>query len=416
MVPLDSLKILHCADLHLDATLGDAVRSSQDEALSKEEKSLLADAPLLVLNKIKKISTDEDVKIIVVAGDLFDSREGIATNLRARTIFTEFLNEVCESGISVAIALGNHDPISSILELSAPWPNQVHIFSSRAPETLQLKIDGIEVALHGVSFETNQESRNLAEVFPKRIDNAINVGVLHTNVGGNDDHKNYAPSSIETLISHNYDYFALGHIHKRVVLNQDPTICYSGNTQALSQKPSEKEPKGCIVATFDPSVGLIDTKFFETDAVRYLDLEINLSDEIASEDISRIVSGEIEKQISNPNILYLCRVDLIKQSHDNSFNADSFVEILNEYRSNYFVTKVKLTTTNSNTNEPIDSHPFFEIAKEQAAQLKAPSFDSLYGKKSQLVKMYIDPEMDQEGFGTTILEKIQQEYLRKTKA
>ncbi len=44
-------------------------------------------------------------------------------------------------------------------------------------------------------------------------------------------HENYLPTTLEDLMDRRYDYWALGHIHKRAYLNSEKSIAYSGNIQ-----------------------------------------------------------------------------------------------------------------------------------------------------------------------------------------
>ncbi|HQZ14438.1 MAG TPA: metallophosphoesterase, partial [Acidimicrobiia bacterium] len=152
------LKLLHCADLHLDAVLGDSVNASQLNLLSKEEQTKLRDAPLLALEKISELAISKKVNIVIIAGDIFNRRDGVSSDIRTRSAFTNFLRALSDNSIQIYIALGNHDPLGTISDLSAPWPDSVHLFSSRAPETHKIKIDGLDVAIHGVSYQNNEES------------------------------------------------------------------------------------------------------------------------------------------------------------------------------------------------------------------------------------------------------------------
>src|SRR5690606_3752043 len=55
-------------------------------------------------------------------------------------------------------------------------------------------------------------------------------------------HAVYAPFKKEQLLAKNYHYWALGHIHQRQILHQDPFIVYPGNIQGRHRK--EAGPKG----------------------------------------------------------------------------------------------------------------------------------------------------------------------------
>ena len=60
----------------------------------------------------------------------------------------------------------------------------------------------------------------------------LNIGLLHTAVGDDSMHSNYAPCTVEQLADHGYDYWALGHIHLRGELHGHPSwIVFPGNLQ-----------------------------------------------------------------------------------------------------------------------------------------------------------------------------------------
>jgi DNA repair exonuclease SbcCD nuclease subunit len=83
--------------------------------------------------------------------------------------------------------------------------------------------------------------------------------MLHCNVGSDTGHDPYAPSALEDLISKNYDYWALGHIHKKTILNEaNPLIIYSGNPQGLN--PKETGVRGCFLI----NVELLEKAFWRT--------------------------------------------------------------------------------------------------------------------------------------------------------
>lgn len=71
--------------------------------------------------------------------------------------------------------------------------------------------------------------------------------MYHGSVGT--EGSSYAPFSVGDLLSKNYDYWALGHIHKRQTLNQRPFVGYSGNLQGLNL--TETGPKGYYLVSDD---------------------------------------------------------------------------------------------------------------------------------------------------------------------
>ena len=78
------------------------------------------------------------------------------------------------------------------------------------------------------------------------------VAVLHTQVVGSSEseiHDRYAPSELSTLVGLGYDYWALGHVHRRQILARAPWICYPGTPQGLSIR----EPGGRGILLVDLS-------------------------------------------------------------------------------------------------------------------------------------------------------------------
>lgn len=409
------ITLLHCADLHLDAMLGDAGRASQLNELNESERKTLRDAPIFALEKITDIAIENEVDIVVIAGDIFNSRDGVSSDIRTRTAFTNFLRSLDDENIHVAIALGNHDPISSIRELSAPWPESVHIFSSRAPETIRINVKDQEVALHGVSYANSQENRDLASIFPDRLNGIVNIGVLHTNVGGNENHSNYAPSKIETLTGRGYDYFALGHIHKRAVLSDHPKVAYSGNTQGLSAKPSEGEVKGCVIVEIDEPGADVTESFHPTDSVRYASAKIKIPSDVAYDDVVATISSDLKTRFNERAIIYLCRLEV--EIPENVFDTDSLMELINEDRINTIVTSLKLTTENQSSNEIFASHPFFEIVESEIENLQIPSLETAYGKKASALSLLLeDQDIDIKNLREEIRQHIQKTYFSRSKA
>ena len=75
--------------------------------------------------------------------------------------------------------------------------------SARKPETIELPEIG--AAVHGQSFRDRETLENLARDYPPPRPGLFNIGLLHTAATGRDGHDNYAPCTVEQLISHGYN-------------------------------------------------------------------------------------------------------------------------------------------------------------------------------------------------------------------
>ena len=109
-------------------------------------------------------------------------------------------------GIPVCVLYGNHDAESGIGS-GVVWPANVTVMSSRKPQSFV--IPGLDVVVHGQSFNQRVVTDNLARDYPRAHGGMINIGMLHTALTGRDGHDSYAPCGLEDLTEKGYDYWAL---------------------------------------------------------------------------------------------------------------------------------------------------------------------------------------------------------------
>lgn len=208
-------RFIHTADLHLDSPL-------RSLALRNEDLSeVVSNATRQVLVRIVSLCIEEKVNALLIAGDLYDGNQ---TSMKTARFLAAQLRRLSEANISVYIIRGNHDAESKITrELSLP--DSVHVFSSKA-EVVEFKTPDAEskkassqkhspVMIHGVSFKTPHAPASLLPNYKPPVPQAINIGMMHTSLDGSSMHDPYAPCSLSDLQSHGFDYWALGHIHKR---------------------------------------------------------------------------------------------------------------------------------------------------------------------------------------------------------
>ncbi len=85
------MKLLHTSDWHVGKTIRGASRADEHTA---------------VLAEIAQIAAREEVDLVIVAGDLFDSA---APSAEAESIVYRALLELADTGADVAVIAGNHD-------------------------------------------------------------------------------------------------------------------------------------------------------------------------------------------------------------------------------------------------------------------------------------------------------------------
>lgn len=257
-----TFKFLHAADLHLDSPLLGLATKSSDLASRVDRASRVAFENLIAL------AIDEGCSFIVLAGDIFD---GDLRNFETGLFFIDQMRRLEEASIQAFLILGNHDAenrFAAKLSLSA----NVHMFSSKRAEAIP--IETLQVTVHGRSFPQRDVTENIAREYLAAVPGHFNVGVLHTACQGSESyHAPYAPCTVEQLINHGYDYWALGHVHARAVLSTDPHIVYPGNLQGRS--PREAGPKGATIVTVTD--GRVHVEHRDLDVIRWATIAVDVA-------------------------------------------------------------------------------------------------------------------------------------------
>lgn len=280
---LAPLKFVHCADLHLDSPF------ECMDAASAFVAATLREATFKAFENVISLAIAEKVDFIVIAGDVYD---GVDRSLRAQLRFRDAVVRAVDSGIWCFIVHGNHDPLSG-WEVDLRLPEKVVRFADSV-RVASFKRGGDELAkLYGVSYRSKEVSENLARSFRREDDTVPAIGVLHCNVGGQTDHENYAPCSLDDLRETGIDYWALGHVHKPAVINRNnPCAVYSGTTQGRSVR--ECGPHGCYLVELDDS-GQAFCAFVETDVVRWWSECLDITDMNSVDDMLDRTCRRIEE-------------------------------------------------------------------------------------------------------------------------
>jgi len=229
------MKFLHAADLHLDTPF---VGISN---FSKQLQSQLKDSTYVAAKKLFQTAIDEAVDFVILAGDIFDDTD---SSLRAQMFLKSEFERLDEVKIKVYLIYGNHDYYRNSFSV-VEFPQNVTIFGQNVSTVETTTKDGQKVALTGFSYHQQHINDVMIKQYPERSDVDYQIGILHAGIGD----KNYAPFEINDLLTKGYDYWALGHIHKRQILNEKPMIVYPGDIQGRNQ--NETTPKGFYIVTVE---------------------------------------------------------------------------------------------------------------------------------------------------------------------
>jgi len=299
------VKFLHIGDVHLDTSF-----YSKNKVLRKKLREGIRKA----FNNAIDLCIEEKVDALLIAGDLFDNDK---LSFKTEQFLIKEFTRLREHNIKVFYATGNHDPGHiSYRANSIRWPDNVHVFKEDRVETAYIYNSDNKAVCKIVScgHKTSTEGRNLVLHFPIKEENLPHVGLLHTMVtsaGGVQDHDRYLPCSREDLESKMYDYWALGHIHKRQKISENCEIYYPGNIQG--RHPRETGEKGGLLVTID-ELGSITTEFKPLSAIQWQTLALDGLEDIKSYDeLKEYIKNNIEKYVEQnglPDSDLILRVEL----------------------------------------------------------------------------------------------------------
>lgn len=289
------MRFIHSSDLHIDSPLRGLDRY---EGAPVER---LRTATRRALERLVDKAISERVDFVLLAGDIYDRDwQDFHTGL----FFREQMVRLGRANIRVFIVQGNHDAQGVISKQLALPPN-VTVFSSRSAHTVRL--DELSVAIHGRSFPDRVVDEDLVPSYPAPVSGYFNVGILHTSLTGRPGHDPYAPTDLATLTAKDYDYWALGHVHAREVVCEQPRIVFPGNLQG--RHANETGAKGCELVTVE--AGRIDAEFVALDVVRWSQVSISLNSVDQLEALSGIFHNTMEPLlIGTTDRLHAVRVTL----------------------------------------------------------------------------------------------------------
>ena len=128
------MKIIHCSDLHLDSKM----ETNLDKERARERKNEI----LLTFERMVQYAKENNVKIIIIAGDLFDKK---AVTVKAKKTVKNAI--ISNPEIDFVYLKGNHDEAGFIDE-DEELPSNLKTFNKNNWQTYEygnITISGREV-------------------------------------------------------------------------------------------------------------------------------------------------------------------------------------------------------------------------------------------------------------------------------
>lgn len=234
------VRFMHTADLHLDQPF---------KKLRTENQQLydeLIQATYQSFERLIDTAINEYVDFVLIAGDIYDANHG---TMQAQFAFNKGMQRLQAADIPVYLAYGNHDYLADETH-RLQLPDNVHLFPAEVSTLHFISKSGETVDLSGFSYHSRWIDEKMTDHFPQRNQDVdFHIGVLHGEMSAGENGNHYAPFTLSDLKMFNYNYWALGHIHQRQIINENPLVVYPGNIQGSSFK--ENGAKGAYLVTLE---------------------------------------------------------------------------------------------------------------------------------------------------------------------
>lgn len=301
------MKIIHTADLHLDSSLSTHLSGTK----AKERKKEL----LYSFERMINFAKNNDVKVIIIAGDMFDKKHIAITN--KKKVF-DLISDA--KNIDFLYLTGNHD--EEILD------------ENEVPKNLKLfnyvwntySYENVDISGINLTKETNKYLYDTLMLDQSKV----NIVTMHGQIA---HHRSNEDISLPLLKDKGIDYLALGHIHQYQCekLDDRGVYCYCGCLE--SRGFDEVGEKGFVL--LEVKGNKITNTFIKNSLRSMYCYQVDISD---------VTSWPTLKNKVNEKISHITSKDMVKIELVGSFklNQEKYIEELENYLlDKFYFAKVK---------------------------------------------------------------------------
>lgn len=340
------MKIIHCADLHLD--------SQMTSNLSKEQAEERKAELLNTYNRMLKYAKENSISAIIIAGDLFDTSN---VSMSARnTVYNGILSN---PDINFYYLRGNHDEADWLANYST-IPANLKLFGGNwtiYKENEVITIAGIEQnsANSGILYDElnlSADDINIVIMHGQESDvllkneqqsNILNQSFADYNANGTINIKNTNNSDYTDLIhlknlrNKSIDYLALGHVHfyKKERLDSRGVYCYSGCLEGRGF--DECGTKGFVVLDIDTQRKSVKSEFVPFASRRLYAVEADITGCCTTTEIAYRIQEKLEFAGCTAESL----VKAVLTGHTDIECEKNIRLILKHFQENYYYFKLK---------------------------------------------------------------------------
>ncbi len=305
------MKIIHCADLHLDSKI---------ETLPTSKTKIRREETLRSFERMVDFAVGNNVTAVIISGDMFDTaRITVKTKARVLNAFKK------AESVDFLYLSGNHDDDNFITSLEE-LPNNLKLFSDRWTSYSygNVVISGVKFTAHNVSVIYDTLSLN---------ENDVNIVALHGQMVGYNSNEKAEVISLPKLKNKNVDYLALGHIHSysKGVLDERGEYAYCGCLDGRGF--DETGEKGFVLLNVLNDKVL--SEFIPFSSRIFREVEFDVSNFTDWYDVKDQIISLLNQQCNPTDLIKV----VVKGEHKTDFEIDKegLTSLLNE---KYFFAKV----------------------------------------------------------------------------
>jgi exonuclease SbcD len=353
------LRILHFADLHLGVESYGHIDAAT--GLSTRQSDILAS-----LDRLIDYALNNDIDLVLFSGDAYKSREPSQTQQRE---FAKRINRISGSGIPIFLLIGNHDLPNAVGRATSTEIfdtlaiKNVHVANKPDIYKIPTKHGIIQIVslpwLRRSALLSKEDTKNLNfeqlnERMQESLTNIVNtlaakldpglpailaahIWVVGAMLG---TEKMMTIGQEHTLLLSNianpaFDYIALGHIHRRQVLQTNPPVVYSGSVEKLDFGDEDDEKGFYVIDIEADGTGKKHTafEFHPTNGRRFLTINVTLTAQ-DTDPTAVILTAIAEQQEKVKDAIV--RLELSLPAEIEGFLKDA--EIKNALKEAYFCT------------------------------------------------------------------------------
>lgn len=379
---MGKIKVLHTADIHIGIENYGYI--NPDTGINTRMEDFLRSFDIIIDHAI-----NNDFDLVIFAGDAFKVQSPTATQQRE---FAKRVYRLAKANIPTILLAGNHDlsnkygEASSMDVYGALKVDNVYVFEK--PFSGIIKTKSGDVWLTAIPYVskstmlTNEEYKlKSVEEIEKQLIHKINslidryilnadkslphiftfhIGVDEAEIGAEKDlmvGKSFSVP-LSSIARKEFDYVALGHIHKQQVLCKEPPVIYSGSIERVDFG-EENQQKGFM--SIELEKGNTNYEFIKLPAREFITIKVDATQE---ENPTELILKEISKKNLKDAVVRLHYMLSSENSH--LIDDDEIKKSLSEaffFMIKPFTIEKGNRMRNPDLNESVSSDPMLALEK-----------------------------------------------------